>query len=164
MGGKGGGKCMSKNIPSIAEFEMTQHIVVVGYYFSLNAVHFHGIFEFIGKNYLKHHMVVIYVSVISNYHLIFSAGYFYFFTFFKGNFFFLFFFKFTNRFFVILRERWIFVFRYLVVHIFLAKHFAHTFSLFRKKKFWRAFFLNNLGAGMFFLFCFWSTRLFLWSM
>lgn len=89
---------MSKNIPSIAEFEMTQHIVVVGYYFSLNAVHFHGIFEFIGKNYLKHHMVVIYVSVISNYHLIFSAGYFYFFTFFKGNFF-SFFFKFTNRFF-----------------------------------------------------------------
>ena len=89
--GRGGGKCMSKNIPSIAEFEMTQHIVVVGYYFSLNAVHFHGIFEFIGKNYLKHHMVVIYVSVISNYHLIFSAGYFYFFTFFKGNFFSFFF-------------------------------------------------------------------------
>jgi len=130
-----GGKCMSKNIPSIAEFEMTQHIVVVGYYFSLNAVHFHGIFEFIGKNYLKHHMVVIYVSVISNYHLIFSAGYFYFFTFFKGNFFSFFFSNLLIGFFVILRERWIFVFRYLVVHIFLAKHFAHTFSLFRKKNF-----------------------------
>jgi len=122
---------MSKNIPSIAEFEMTQHIVV-GYYFFLNAVHFHGIFEFIGKNYLKHHMVVIYVSVISNYHLIFCRV-FLFFHFFQREFF-SFFFKFTNRFFFILRERWIFVFRYLV-HIFLAKHFAHTFSLFRKKNF-----------------------------
>lgn len=85
-----GGKCMSKNIPSIAEFEMTQHIVVVGYYFSLNAVHFHGIFEFIGKNYLKHHMVVIYVSVISNYHLIFCRV-FLFFHFFQREFFFFFF-------------------------------------------------------------------------
>ena len=85
--------------------------------------------------------------------LYFLQGIFIFSLFSKGIFF-LFFFKFTNRFFVILRERWIFVFRYLVVHIFLAKHFAHTFSLFRKKKFWRAFFLNNLGAGMFFCFVF----------
>ena len=58
--------------------------------FFLNAVHFHGIFEFIGKNYLKHHMVVIYVSVISNYHLIFCRV-FLFFHFFQREFFFFFF-------------------------------------------------------------------------
>ena len=118
-----GGKCMSKNIPSIAEFEMTQHIVV-GYYFFLNAVHFHGIFEFIGKNYLKHHMVVIYVSVISNYHLIFCRV-FLFFHFFQREFFF-FFFKFTNRFFFYFAGEMDFCFSILSTYFFgetLCSHF-----------------------------------------
>lgn len=121
-GGLSGGKCMSKNILSIAAEEMTQHIVVG-----------------IGKNYLKHHML-LYMYRWFVYIIFFCGFYFLFFHFSKGEFF-HYYISCVNLdrvedFFSNLLIGWFF----LIVHIFLAKQLLTLFISSKKVVFFTCVF------------------------